>query len=104
MESRIYDSIGFFILAIGKGICPCYNSDKNYLNSYISYLKNYSNNQYFNIDYINDIYKVAENNYANVYKPTINELMSKSIHFTMNDSNYSISEFIKNIKENINNI
>ena len=82
----------------------CYNSDTKYLNSYISYLKEYSNNEYFNINYINSVYDIAASNYINCYKPTINELINKSINFTMNDSNYNIGEYVKNIKENISNI
>lgn len=95
---------------IGEQVNPlikktiCYNADKTYLDSYISYLKNYSNNEYFNINYINNVYNIVENNYKNTYKPTINELVNKSINFTMNDSNYNISEYINNIKNNINNI
>jgi hypothetical protein len=43
-------------------------------------------------------------NYNSVYKPTINELVDKSISFNMSDYNYNISEFIKNIKANIQKI
>lgn len=82
----------------------CHNSNTKYLNSYISYLKEYSNNEYFNINYINSVYNIAASNYKNTYKPTINELINKSINFTMNDSNYNIGEYVKNIKENISNI
>lgn len=95
---------------IGEQVNPlikktiCYNADKTYLDLYISYLKNYSNNEYFNIRYINSVYSIVENNYKNSYKPTINELINKSINFTMNDSNYNINEYVNNIKANINNI
>lgn len=82
----------------------CYHSDDKYLTRYIDYLREYSNTKYFNIDYINDVYNIVKNNYNSVYRPTINELINKSIGFNMNDSNYNIDEYIKNIKENIQNI
>ena len=82
----------------------CYNADSKYLNSYIAYLKQYSTNEYFNMSYINSVYSIALNNYSSSYKPTITELVNKSINFNISDSNYSISEFIKNIKDNIQNI
>lgn len=82
----------------------CYNSNSKYLNKYINYLKEYSDNEYFNINYINSIYNIAYNNYNSLYKPTINELVKKSINFSMYDNNFNIGEFIKNIKENVNQI
>lgn len=82
----------------------CYTADSKYLSSYISYLKEYSANQYFNMDYINTVFDTAKLNYSPVYKPTIRELVDKSINFNIYDSNYNISNYLLNIKENIQNI
>lgn len=82
----------------------CYGADTKYLNAYISYLKEYSNNEYFNMSYVNSIYDVAKGNYNSVYKPTIKELVDKSINFNIYDNNYNISNYLNNIKENIQNI
>lgn len=82
----------------------CYGADTKYLNAYISYLKEYSSNEYFNMSYVNSIYDVAKGNYNSVYKPTIKELVDKSINFNIYDNNYNISNYLNNIKENIQNI
>ena len=82
----------------------CYNADSKYLTKYVSYLKEYSACEYFNMNYINSVFDTTKKNYDSVYRPTISELIGRSINFNMNDNNYNISEFIKNIKENIQKI
>ena len=82
----------------------CYGADSKYLNTYIAYLKEYSTNDYFNMSYVNSVYDTAKLNYSPVYKPTIRELVDKSINFNIYDSNYNISNYLFNIKENIQSI
>lgn len=82
----------------------CYNANSKYLTRYVSYLKEYSTCEYFNMNYISSVFNVAKNNYDSIYRPTINELIGRTINFNINDNNYNISEFIKNIKENIQKI
>ena len=82
----------------------CQGADSKYLNTYIAYLKEYSTNEYFNMSYVNSVYDTAKVNYNSVYKPTIKELVDKSINFNIYDNNYNISNYLNNIKENIKNI
>ena len=77
--------------------------ETKYVNMYIGYLKSISSSNVFSTDYVNSIYSVAKSYYGNVYEPTITKVKSWSIRFTMNDDNYSISQYISNIKSQINN-
>ena len=78
------------------------SGETKYINMYLSYLKEFSNNEVFNMTYINNLYAQAKAYYGNDWQPTIERAKGFGIKFTMNDDNYSISEYVANIKNQCN--
>ena len=81
-----------------------HDADNIYKVKYINNLKDIAGSGYFHDSYINNVFTIFENNFGDDYRPSIKEISEKCIEFTLEDNNYNIFSFIKNIKKKIYNI